>query len=268
MASLFDRLTYSQIAKSIDHSLLRPELDDAFITDGCHLAVRYDVASATLRPSDVARARKLLDGASVKVGTVIGFPHGSSTTATKVFEAQRALAEGAVELDMVIDIAALRSGRDDHVREQIAAIVRVEGPIHEQLLIERLKEIYAVVRAGPKVQANVDRAITVALQAHRLERSEGRFLRPQGFLCGLFRTPGDGVHRPLALVPPDELDLAILYVVEDQFGVPRDALPHALVELFGFERARAGAVEVIGNRVDDLVERGRLRVSGPNVYVG
>jgi len=128
MASLFDRLTYSQIAKSIDHSLLRPELDDAFITDGCRLAARYDVASATVRPSDVARARKLLEGSNVKVGTVIGFPHGSSTTATKVFEARHALEEGATELDMVIDIAALRSGRDDHVREQIAAVVDVAHP--------------------------------------------------------------------------------------------------------------------------------------------
>ncbi|HKV30254.1 MAG TPA: deoxyribose-phosphate aldolase [Candidatus Dormibacteraeota bacterium] len=125
MASFFDRLTYSQIAKSIDHSLLRPELDDAFITDGCRLAVRYDVASATVRPSDVARARTLLEGSDVKVGTVIGFPHGSSTTATKVFEARRALEEGAAEVDMVIDIAALRSERDDYVRGQIATIVEV-----------------------------------------------------------------------------------------------------------------------------------------------
>ena len=125
MASLFDRLTYAQIAKSIDHSLLRPELDDAFITDGCKLAVRYDVASATVRPSDVVRAGTLLDGSDVKVGTVIGFPHGSSTTATKVFEATRALKEGATEVDMVIDIGALRSARDDHVREQIAAVVEV-----------------------------------------------------------------------------------------------------------------------------------------------
>ena len=128
MASLFDRLTYAEIAKSIDHSLLRPELDDAFITDGCRLAARYDVASATVRPSDVVRARTLLDGSNVKVGTVIGFPHGSPTTATKVFEARRALEEGATELDMVIDIGALRSGRDDFVREQIAAIVGVAHP--------------------------------------------------------------------------------------------------------------------------------------------
>ena len=130
MAAFFDRLTYAQIAKSIDHSLLRPELDDAFITEGCALAVRYDVASATVRPSDVARARTLLEGSNVKVGTVIGFPHGSSTTATKIFEAQRALKEGAAEVDMVIDIAALRSGRDEHVREQIAAIVEVAHASH------------------------------------------------------------------------------------------------------------------------------------------
>ncbi len=125
MPSLFDRLTYQQIAKSIDHSLLRPELDDAFITAGCQVAVQYDVASATVRPADVARARALLSGSTVVVGTVVGFPHGSSATATKVFEARRAIEEGAREVDMVIDIAALISGRDDDVRQQIAAVVDV-----------------------------------------------------------------------------------------------------------------------------------------------
>jgi deoxyribose-phosphate aldolase len=128
MPSLFDRLTYQQIAKSIDHSLLRPELDDAFITAGCRLAVQYEVASATVRPADVARACGLLKGSTVLVGTVAGFPHGSSTTATKVFEARRAIEEGAREVDMVIDIAGLISGRDDAVREQIAAVVEVAHP--------------------------------------------------------------------------------------------------------------------------------------------
>lgn len=125
MPSLFDRLTYQQVAKSIDHSLLRPELDDDFITAGCRTAIQYDVASATVRPADVARARTLLSGSTVAVGTVVGFPHGSSTTATKVFEARRAIEEGAREVDMVIDIAALISGRDDDVGKQIAAVVEV-----------------------------------------------------------------------------------------------------------------------------------------------
>jgi deoxyribose-phosphate aldolase len=118
-----ENLTERQIAKTIDHSLLRPELDDAFVEAGCGLAAEYDVASVCVRPVDVARAKAILDGTDVKVGTVIGFPHGSSTTATKVFEARRALEDGAVELDMVIDIGALRSGRDEDVRRDVSAVV-------------------------------------------------------------------------------------------------------------------------------------------------
>jgi deoxyribose-phosphate aldolase len=125
MSDLFERLSYSDVAKTIDHSLLRPELDDAFIEDGCRLAAEYDVASVCVRPVDVARAVGLLRGSDVKVGTVIGFPHGSHLTDTKVFEAQRALADGATELDMVINIGALKSGRHEDVRADIAAVVEV-----------------------------------------------------------------------------------------------------------------------------------------------
>jgi deoxyribose-phosphate aldolase len=120
-----ENLSERQIAKTIDHSLLRPELDDAFVEAGCRLAAEYDVASVCVRPVDVRRAQAILEGTDVKVGTVIGFPHGSSTTATKAFEAQRALADGAVELDMVIDIGALKSGRDDDVRRDVEAVVEI-----------------------------------------------------------------------------------------------------------------------------------------------
>lgn len=118
-----DDLTERDIAKSIDHSLLRPELDDAFIEDGCRLAARYEVASVCVRPADVRRARALLDGTEVAVGTTIGFPHGNHTTETKVLEAQRALQDGATELDMVLQIGALKSGRDEDVQADIAAVV-------------------------------------------------------------------------------------------------------------------------------------------------
>ena len=111
-------VTERQLAKTIDHSLLRPELDDDFIADGCRLAAEYDVASVCVRPTDVRRAAELLAGTDVAVGTVIGFPHGSSTTATKVFEAREALDAGATELDMVIDIGALKSGRDERGRHR------------------------------------------------------------------------------------------------------------------------------------------------------
>jgi deoxyribose-phosphate aldolase len=118
-------VTERQLAKTIDHSLLRPELDDDFIADGCRLAAEYDVASVCVRPTDIQRAAAMLAGTDVAVGTVIGFPHGSSTTATKAFEAREALAAGASELDMVIDIGALKSGRDEDVRMDISAVVEM-----------------------------------------------------------------------------------------------------------------------------------------------
>jgi len=118
-------LNERDIAKTIDHSLLRPELDDAFVEDGCRLAARYEVASVCVRPADVRRAKALLDGTDVAVGTTIGFPHGNHATETKVFEAKRALADGATELDMVLQIGALKSGRDDDVEADIRAVVEV-----------------------------------------------------------------------------------------------------------------------------------------------
>ncbi|MFN8620774.1 MAG: deoxyribose-phosphate aldolase [Chloroflexota bacterium] len=125
MTPTVDQLTERDIAKAIDHSLLRPELDDAFVADGCALAARYDVASVCVRPADVARAAALLAGTDVKVGTTIGFPHGSHATAVKVAEARQALADGAQELDMVLQIGALKSGRDADVGADIAAVVAV-----------------------------------------------------------------------------------------------------------------------------------------------
>jgi deoxyribose-phosphate aldolase len=128
MTLLIDRLSYEDVAKTIDHSLLRPELDDQFITDGCKLAAEYHVASVCCRPADVKRAVELLKGTDVAVGTVIGFPHGGSTTEAKVFEAEQALRDGATELDMVINIGALRSGRDAYVEDEIAAVVAKAHP--------------------------------------------------------------------------------------------------------------------------------------------
>ncbi|HEU4572545.1 MAG TPA: deoxyribose-phosphate aldolase [Candidatus Limnocylindrales bacterium] len=125
MTLTIDSLTERDIAKTIDHSLLKPELDDDFVEDGCRLAARYDVASVCVRPADVRRAKAILDGTDVAVGTTIGFPHGNHATETKVFEARRALADGATELDMVIQIGALRSGRDADVEADIRAVVEV-----------------------------------------------------------------------------------------------------------------------------------------------
>jgi deoxyribose-phosphate aldolase len=120
-----ETLTYEQVAKTIDHSLLRPELDLDSVREGVELARRYGVASATVRSADVAFAVALLEGSDVFVSTVVGFPHGSSTTETKAFEAGLAVDLGAREIDMVLNIGRLRSGLADEVREDIAAVVAV-----------------------------------------------------------------------------------------------------------------------------------------------
>jgi len=120
-------LTREQLAKTIDHSLLRPELTDDEVRAGIELAKRLHVASVTVKPCHVPLAARLLADSDVKVGTVIGFPHGSQTTATKGFEAREAVAAGAVELDMVINIGKLRSGDDDYVRDDIRTVVEAAG---------------------------------------------------------------------------------------------------------------------------------------------
>jgi len=125
MSLSIESLTERDIAKTIDHSLLRPELDDAFVEAGCRLAAKYDVASVCVRPADVSRAKAILTGTEVAVGTTIGFPHGNHVTEIKVAEARRALSDGATELDMVIKIGALKSGRDADVESDIRAIVEV-----------------------------------------------------------------------------------------------------------------------------------------------
>jgi deoxyribose-phosphate aldolase len=111
------------IAKTIDHSLLRPELDDAFVADGCRLAAAYDVASVCVRPADVARARAILTGTDVVVGTTIGFPHGNSSVAVKVFETREAIRDGAVEIDLVVNLGKVVGGDWAFVEDEIRAVM-------------------------------------------------------------------------------------------------------------------------------------------------
>lgn len=101
--------SYEDLAKMIDHSLVRPELTEEQMIEGCELARRYQVASVSVRPCDVDVAVRLLNGSGVAVGSVAGFPHGSTTTAAKLYELRDLLRRGAKEIDMVINIGKLLS---------------------------------------------------------------------------------------------------------------------------------------------------------------
>ena len=115
-------LTPSDIAKMLDHSTLQPYLTEDDIRHGCEVALRYGTASVCARPCDVPILAEMLKGSSVKVCTVIGFPHGSHQTAIKLAEAEQALADGCEELDMVLNIGKLLHGDTDYVKNEIALL--------------------------------------------------------------------------------------------------------------------------------------------------
>jgi len=115
--------TGAEVAGMIDHSLLRPELTAADLATGLVVALEYRTASACVRPADVATAAATLDGSGVLVGTVVGFPHGGGTVASKARETTEAIAAGAGEIDMVVNIGRLRSGETAYVQDEIAAVV-------------------------------------------------------------------------------------------------------------------------------------------------
>lgn len=112
----------SELAKMIDHSILHPTMTDADLEKQCSVARKYDVASVCVKPYAVKQAVELLKDSNVLVGCVIGFPHGNSSTAVKVFETEQACKEGAVEIDMVINIGKALGGDWDYVENEIKAV--------------------------------------------------------------------------------------------------------------------------------------------------
>lgn len=122
-AEIMPDYTYRDIAKMMDHSLLQPQLTDADLRKGCEVARQYDVATVCIKPYAVRLAAEALAGSDVGVCTVIGFPHGGHLTQIKVAEAQAAMADGAVELDMVVNIGKVLSEDWDYVTRDIASVV-------------------------------------------------------------------------------------------------------------------------------------------------
>jgi deoxyribose-phosphate aldolase len=116
------KYTYEQLAKMIDHSLLHPALTDQELEDGCRLAAKYGVASVCIKPYAVKRAIEWLAGSGVLVGCVIGFPHGNSGTESKRYETELACRDGAVEIDMVINIGKALSGDWDYVERDVKGV--------------------------------------------------------------------------------------------------------------------------------------------------
>lgn len=118
-------LTVQDVADLIDHALLKPELTAAEVEAACRELAQDEIWSVCVRPCDVRLALAAVDGHRTRVCTVIGFPHGTTSTAAKIAEARQAIADGATELDMVLNIGRLRGGDVEAVTQDIAAVVEV-----------------------------------------------------------------------------------------------------------------------------------------------
>ncbi len=115
----------TELAQMIDHSLLHPTMTDKALKEGCELAKHYRVASVCIKPYAVSSAQKWLEGSEVAVGTVIGFPHGNSTTTIKAAETLQACKDGASEIDMVVNIGKVLGEEWDFVTHEIRTILGI-----------------------------------------------------------------------------------------------------------------------------------------------
>jgi deoxyribose-phosphate aldolase len=130
------KYTLKRVAKTIDHSTLGPAMTLDEVKAGCEVALKYDVASVCCKPCDVKFVAEILMGSDVLVGTVVGFPHGSSTTESKVFETKQAVADGAVEIDVVINIGHLKSGKTQEIQDEISAVVAAAAGNQVKVILE------------------------------------------------------------------------------------------------------------------------------------
>ncbi|MDZ7725333.1 MAG: deoxyribose-phosphate aldolase [candidate division KSB1 bacterium] len=127
--------TVKELAKMIDHSILHPTMTDEDLKRECEIAVKYDTASVCVKPYAVKQAAEYLKGSDVINGCVIGFPHGNSAIDVKVFETEQAIKDGAVEIDMVVNIGKVLSGDWDYVKKEIGSIVKVTKANHAVLKV-------------------------------------------------------------------------------------------------------------------------------------
>ncbi|EJL47188.1 deoxyribose-phosphate aldolase [Brevibacillus sp. CF112] len=125
-----------QLNKFIDHTLLKPEATQEMIDKLCAEAKEHDFMSVCVNPYWVKRSAELLAGTDVKVCTVIGFPLGANTTAAKVAETRDAIANGATEVDMVLNVGALKSGDLETVKQDVAAVKQAAGDVLVKVILE------------------------------------------------------------------------------------------------------------------------------------
>lgn len=126
----------AKFAKLFDHSIVRPDATRAAVLVAAETAVRLSTATLTVQPHYIELASERLKGSDVLVGTVVGFPHGNETPAMKAIQAKGVLALGAQEIDMVMNIPALKNREENHFRQDIEGVVRAAEGVVVKVITE------------------------------------------------------------------------------------------------------------------------------------
>ena len=151
------KYTREEVAATIDHAVLKPELTDADLKQHAAMCIAEGVFSMCVKPCDVKMAAALLKDSPVKVSSVLSFPHGADTTATKVFQAQQAIEDGVDEIDMVMNIGKFMSGDFDYVKNDIKAVVELAH--QHKVLVKVIQE------SGHLTPAQIAKACEIAYEA-------------------------------------------------------------------------------------------------------
>jgi len=206
--------TRRQIAKTVDHAALKPNMTDRDIQEQCELGRKFAAKSVCVRPSGVPLATKLLAGCETVVSVVIGFPHGANKPETKALEAKLAIEDGAKELDMVMNIGKFLSGDFDWGKRDIEAVVAKAKPKGVLVKVifgtcflkpDEIKKACEIVRdAGAgfvKTSTGfADGSATpeaIDMNDENGRRQYGRQgVRRRAFPCDCLRIPRSGLHTP------------------------------------------------------------------------
>lgn len=155
----------------------------------------------------------------------------------------------------------MKKNRNWELNKILSNIVNEEGPIHKDILTERIKEVFKVSRIGSNIRLNLRNA----LKYSSVVKYEKSFFRPTNIKLTNFRLSSDDIKRPIKMIPSEELALCVLYLVENQFGMSIDQIPHGVAKIFEDNHLDIEETDIIRNVVDDLIKGGQLYQSGNRV---
>jgi very-short-patch-repair endonuclease len=162
----------------------------------------------------------------------------------------------------------LRDSFTEALSSTVVKIVDMEGPIHREILLKRIKEAHGILKLGRKMRRHIERAL-----AYGILRSEiacdpsSQFFNVPGRELTSFRVPENADARPVEYIAPAEIELAILYIVEDQVGVIEEYLPVVVARLIGIKKVKAKDADKIRTVIEELVNSGKLRRAGSHVHL-